>query len=187
MKLLVLFLAAACSAAPQILPQVNRPVIVDSGAARPAVSNIPEPGIKFTRYGVPIQSPTPVQYAVPPSPAGISSDPMLAPNPPMPSPDVPYVGGKYHAQDEMGQYSFRHWGGSNTRTESRDFTGRTSGSFAYVNPDGDVQVRKYGASPITGFKVAASDLPKDTPAVAMIKDVLAKAHEDARRLSAKTA
>lgn len=181
----VLFLATFCYGAPQHLG--GRPIVVDSGVSSPPVARIPEPGIKFGRYGIHTRVATPLQYAAPPSPAGISSDPMLAPNPPMPTPDVPFVGGKFHAQDELGQYSFGNFGGSNTRVEARDYFGRTAGSFAYVNPDGDVQVRKYGASPVTGFKVAASDLPVDTPAVSEIKKVLAKAHEDAKKLTAQTA
>ncbi|XP_045622005.2 uncharacterized protein [Procambarus clarkii] len=109
---------------------------------------------------------TPGQYAAPtPVVVAAAPEPLLAPDPPLPSVGEPFVGGQFHAQDEAGQYSFAHWGGPNTRVETRDFLGRTSGSFAYVNPDGDVEVRKYGASPATGFRVAASDLPADTPKV----------------------
>merc|ERR1712212_1221261 len=84
-------------------------------------------------------------------------EPLDAPNPPMPTPDVPFVGGQFHAQDEMGQYAFGHHGGSNTRVETRDFLGRVTGSFAYTNPEGDVHVRKYAAASGIGFKVAGSD------------------------------
>ncbi|XP_069986892.1 cuticle protein 7-like [Penaeus vannamei] len=106
----------------------------------------------------------------------------MAPEPPMPSLSVPHVGGQFHAQDEAGQYSFGHYGGPNTRVETRDSLGRTSGSFAYVDPEGDVQVRKYAAAPGSGFRVAASDLVEDTPAVAQVKSAHARAHETAKSL-----
>ncbi|CAL4102787.1 unnamed protein product, partial [Meganyctiphanes norvegica] len=89
-------------------------------------------------------------------------EPLDAPNPPMPSLDAPFVGGKFHAQDEIGQYAFGHYGGSNTRVEAKDYLGRVTGSFSYINPEGDVHVRKYAAAPGMGFKVAGSDIPVDT-------------------------
>merc|ERR1712142_797199 len=96
-------------------------------------------------------------------------EPLDAPNPPMPRLDVPFVGGQFHAQDEHGQYAFGHHGGSNTRVETRDYLGRVTGSFSYVNPEGDVHVRKYAAASGIGFKVAGSDIPVDTPEVAAAK------------------
>merc|ERR1712106_1144762 len=96
-------------------------------------------------------------------------EPLDAPNPPMPSLNVPFVGGQFHAQDEMGQYAFGHHGGSSTRVETRDYLGRVTGSFSYVNPEGEVHVRKYAAASGIGFKVAGSDIPVDTPEVAAAK------------------
>ncbi|KAK8394498.1 hypothetical protein O3P69_006581 [Scylla paramamosain] len=103
-------------------------------------------------------------------------EPLEAPEPPMPSLSIPFVGGQFHTQDELKQYSFGHWGGPSTRVETKDALGRTHGSFAYVNPDGDVHVRKYAAAPTMGFKVAASDLPDDTPEVATLKAAHEQAH-----------
>ncbi|XP_050693698.1 uncharacterized protein LOC126984211 [Eriocheir sinensis] len=103
-------------------------------------------------------------------------EPLEAPEPPMPSITVPFVGGQFHSQDELKQYSFGHWGGLSTRVETKDALGRTHGSFAYVNPLGDVHVRKYAAAPSMGFKVAASDLPIDTPEVATLKAAHERAH-----------
>ncbi|XP_071523114.1 uncharacterized protein [Panulirus ornatus] len=121
----------------------------------------------------PVVAPVPVAKAVAPvaaaSPAVVAAaapEPLLAPGPPMPSAATPFIGGQFHAQDEAGQYSFGHWGGPNTRVEIQDSMGRTSGSFAYVDPEGDVQIRKYAAAPGSGFRVAASDLPTDTPTAA---------------------
>lgn len=122
-----------------------------------------------------VKSAGPVTVVAPP-------EPLMAPEPPMPSLSVPHVGGQFHAQDEAGQYTFGHYGGPNTRVETRDYLGRTSGSFAYVDPEGDVQVRKYAAAPLSGFKVAASDLVEDTPAVAQVKSALARAHQAANAL-----
>lgn len=103
-------------------------------------------------------------------------EPLEAPEPPMPSITVPFVGGQFHSQDELKQYSFGHWGGSSTRREFKDALGRVHGSFAYVDPVGDVHVRKYAAAPTMGFKVAASDLPIDTPEVATLKAAHEQAH-----------
>merc|ERR1711915_336768 len=110
-------------------------------------------------------------------------EPLDAPNPPMPTPDVPFVGGQFHAQDEMGQYAFGHHGGSNTRVETRDFLGRVTGSFAYTNPEGDVHVRKYAAASGMGFKVAGSDIPVDTPEAAAAKTTHSEAIATARAAS----
>merc|ERR1712002_49753 len=130
---------------------------------------------------------SPIPTAVVPSPVvmPVVPDPMLAPEPPMPSVAVPFVGGKHHAQDEFGQYSFSHWGGPNTRVEIRNPVGVVSGSFAYINPNGDIQVRKYAAGPMAGFKVAASDLPVETPEVAEIRSAQAKVMDSVRASQAK--
>merc|ERR1711962_1350527 len=110
-------------------------------------------------------------------------EPLDAPNPPMPSLDVPFRGGQFHAQDELGQYAFGHHGGSNTRVEARDYLGRVTGSFSYVNPEGDVHVRKYAAASGMGFKVAGSDIPVDTPEVAAAKTTHSEAIATARAAS----
>merc|ERR1719348_2430063 len=114
-------------------------------------------------------------------------EPLDAPNPPMPTPDVPFVGGAFHAQDELGQYAFGHYGGSNTRVEARDYLGRVTGSFSYVNPEGDVHVRKYAAASGMGFKVAGSDIPVDTPEVAAAKSTHSEAIATAKAASSAAA
>merc|ERR1712212_1351677 len=137
----------------------------------------------------PVVNPIVVKAAAVASPVLVveAPEPLDAPNPPMPTPDVPFVGGQFHAQDEMGQYAFGHHGGSNTRVETRDFLGRVTGSFAYANPEGDVHVRKYAAASGMGFKVAGSDIPVDTPEVAAAKANLAEAFATAKAASAKAA
>ncbi|XP_045126394.1 cuticle protein 7-like [Portunus trituberculatus] len=205
MKLLVLLAAAAvCAGAPQMLqplPYIPSPAIAYTSSLTPAVTKIQRPGVQLhfpanVRFVAPapvaqpvVQAvPHPVQYQAPTvavAPAPVASpvvvaaapEPLNAPEPPMPAVGTPFVGGQFHAQDELKQYSFGHWGGPSTRVETRDALGRTKGSFAYVNPKGDVHVRKYAAAPAMGFKVAASDLPDDTPAVASLK----AAHEKSFR------
>merc|ERR1712033_42819 len=95
---------------------------------------------------VAIAPPAPTVYAAPAPVAAVVAEapsPLDAPNPPMPNLNIPHRGGQYHAQDELGQYAFGHYGGPNTRVESKDYLGRVTGSFAYVDGEGDVQVRKY--------------------------------------------
>ncbi|XP_068225590.1 skin secretory protein xP2-like [Palaemon carinicauda] len=162
-------LSAAPAPAP-VLPAVPAPAPVVSYSdpvAAPVLSAAPAPApvlpavaapAPVVSYSAPVSAPVP---AIPAAPVAIAAapEPLEAPEPPMPSIGEPFVGGQFHAQDEAGQYSFGHWGGPNTRVETRDHLGRTTGSFAYIDPVGDVQVRKYAAGPGSGFKVAASDLP----------------------------
>ncbi|XP_063610500.1 uncharacterized protein LOC134784377 [Penaeus indicus] len=153
-------------------PLLKSTTVVASAVPVPVAPAAPVPVAPIAPV---FKSAVPVTVVAPP-------EPLMAPEPPMPSLSVPHVGGQFHAQDEAGQYTFGHYGGPNTRVESRDYLGRTSGSFAYVDPEGDVQVRKYAAAPVSGFRVAASDLVEDTPAVAQVKSALARAHQAANSL-----
>lgn len=200
----ILFAVASfCTGAPhmlQPLPYIPSPAVAYTSSLTPAVSRLPQPGIKLSfpasvKFVAPAQAPQPVQVAQPvqlattyqaaAAPVAVSSpvlvaaapEPLEAPEPPMPSLAEPFVGGQFHSQDELKQYSFGHYGGPNTRVETRDALGRTRGSFAYVNPVGDVHVRKYAAAPAIGFKVAASDLPVDTPEVATLKAAHDKSYQ----------
>merc|ERR1712042_78497 len=173
----VVKVATPVVAAPTPVVKVATPVV----AAPTPVVNVATPVIAAA---------TPVvKAAVVASPVLVAEapEPLDAPNPPMPTADVPFVGGQFHAQDEMGQYAFGHHGGSNTRVETRDFLGRVTGSFAYTNPEGDIHVRKYAAASGMGFKVAGSDIPVDTPEVAAAKANLAEAFATAKAASAKAA
>merc|ERR1712215_255422 len=109
-------------------------------------------------------APAPAVYAAPAPVAAVVAEapsPLDAPNPPMPNLNIPPRGGQFHARDELGQYAFGHYGGPNTRVESKDYLGRVTGSFAYVDGEGEVQVRKYASAPGMGTKVAGSDIPVD--------------------------
>jgi len=156
----------------------------------PVVKSVAAP-IPVVKSAAPVFTPVAVPAVAGPSSVLVAAapEPLQAPEPPMPSVGTPFVGGQFHAQDEAGQYSFGHWGGPNTRVETRDYLGRTSGSFAYVDPVGDVQVRKYAADPASGFRVAASDLPvnnqmavQDTPEVAQVKAAHARAYAAVKAL-----
>ncbi|XP_054263156.1 uncharacterized protein LOC128986689 [Macrosteles quadrilineatus] len=74
---------------------------------------------------------------------------------------------QYHAQDELGQYSFGYSGGPSSKVES-SAGGVTQGAFSYVDAHGLVQSRSYVADPVHGFRVAGTDIPVDanTPIVA---------------------
>ncbi|ROT85144.1 cuticular protein precursor [Penaeus vannamei] len=57
------------------------------------------------------------------------------------------VQSQYHAQDEIGQYSFGYAGGASSRAESRDAFGVVRGSYNYVDSEGKVQTQHYVADP----------------------------------------
>merc|ERR1712142_1203651 len=116
----------------QTLP-VN--ALLQTPVARPLVYGTPTPMVRFVppvvnvgnpvfRGATPVvAAPTPVVKVPTPvvrdaavaSPVLVAEapEPLDAPNPPMPTPDVPFAGGQFHTQDEMGQYAFGHHGGSN--------------------------------------------------------------------------
>merc|ERR1712142_1235185 len=86
---------------PTPVVNVATPVIA---AATPVVA-APTPVVKVATPVV--AAPTPVvKAAAVASPVLVAEapEPLDAPNPPMPTADVPFVGGQFHAQDEMGQY-----------------------------------------------------------------------------------
>ncbi|XP_052897686.1 cuticle protein 19.8-like [Anopheles moucheti] len=89
---------------------------------------------------------------------------------------------QYHAQDELGQYSYGYNGGLSAKAESKSFDGVTRGSYSYLDAENKLQTVAYTADALNGFRVAASNLPvapietrtapepvKDTPEVAAAK------------------
>lgn len=66
---------------------------------------------------------------------------------------------QYHAQDELGQYTFGYSGPGATKHETKTADGVTRGSYSYVDANGQLQTRTYTADDVNGFRVAASDLP----------------------------
>uniref|UniRef100_A0A182PIK1 Uncharacterized protein n=1 Tax=Anopheles epiroticus TaxID=199890 RepID=A0A182PIK1_9DIPT len=100
---------------------------------------------------------------------------------------------QYHAQDELGQYSYGYNGGLSAKAESKSFDGVTRGSYSYLDAENKLQTVAYTADALNGFRVAASNLPvapvetrtapepvKDTPEVAAAKADHMAAIEEAK-------
>jgi len=109
---------------------------------------------------------------------------------------------KFHAQDELGQYNFGHFGGPSSRNEVRDAFGVVRGQVNYIDANGEVQQSNYVAD-ANGYRVAATNLPvapeapeevylnppkpvEVTPEVAEATAVHLKAVEDAKATASPT-
>jgi len=66
---------------------------------------------------------------------------------------------QYHAQDELGQYSYGYAGGPSAKSEAKDAAGNVRGSYSYIDGNGLTQTVNYVADPVNGFRVAATNLP----------------------------
>nr|CAD7424388.1 unnamed protein product [Timema monikensis] len=65
----------------------------------------------------------------------------------------PYaLSSQYHAQDELGHYSYGYAGGLSAKSEVKSFDGVTRGGYSYTV--------SYTADALNGFRVAATNLPK---------------------------
>nr|CAD7424383.1 unnamed protein product [Timema monikensis] len=74
---------------------------------------------------------------------------------------APYaLSSQYHAQDELGQYSYGYAGGLSAKSEVKSFDGVTRGGYSYVDANGELQTVSYTADALNGFQVAATNLPK---------------------------
>ncbi|XP_037778368.1 cuticle protein 19.8-like isoform X3 [Penaeus monodon] len=106
----------------------------------------------------PLNLKTPVINTVAPAPVSYNVAP-FAPVAPIQS--------QYHAQDELGQYSFGYAGGPSSRAESRDAFGVVRGSYNYVDSEGKIQTQHYVADAL-GFRVSGTNLPvaPDAPVTA---------------------
>ena len=69
------------------------------------------------------------------------------------------VSSQYHAQDELGQYSYGYAGGPSAKQETRTADGITRGGYSYLDANGIVQSAAYVSDPVNGFRVAATNLP----------------------------
>jgi len=117
--------------------------------------------IGVTRVVPPFVAPQPIAV---PSPF-LPPQPVAVPQPfaaPVPAPVVPVVvppSSQFHAQDELGQFSFGYQNINSARTESKDAFGVTRGSYQYVDANNVVQTVHYTADDINGFRVAATNVP----------------------------
>jgi len=75
------------------------------------------------------------------------------------APIVGLTSSQYHAQDELGQYSYGYAGGPSSKTESKDAAGNVRGAYSYIDANGLTQTVQYVADPVNGFRVAATNLP----------------------------
>jgi len=66
---------------------------------------------------------------------------------------------QYHAQDELGQYSYGYAGGPSSKSETKTADGITRGSYSYVDAHGLLQTANYISDPVNGFRVSRTDLP----------------------------
>ncbi|XP_042869350.1 uncharacterized protein LOC122251444 [Penaeus japonicus] len=145
---------AYTGALPATAPLALKTSVIKSVAPAPVPYNVaPAP----VSYNV---APAPVSYNVGPAPVSYNVAP-YAPAAPIQS--------QYHAQDEIGQYSFGYAGGPSSRAESRDAFGVVRGSYNYVDSEGKVQTQHYVADAL-GFRVSGTNLPvaPDAPVAASL-------------------
>merc|ERR1712018_909096 len=106
----------------------------------------------------------PVPFSLPPQPIlAPAPTPLAQPLPIAPfAPVAPIVeppSSQFHAQDELGQFSFGYQNINSARSESKDAFGVTRGSYQYVDANNVVQTVHYTADDINGFRVAATNVP----------------------------
>ncbi|XP_043271820.1 uncharacterized protein [Venturia canescens] len=67
---------------------------------------------------------------------------------------------QYHTQDASGSYRYGYTGPHHAKMETRT-NGVTQGGYSYIDANGILQTVAYSADPEKGFRVRASNLPKD--------------------------
>lgn len=75
----------------------------------------------------------------------------------------------YHSQDVYGQYVYGYSSPLSSKAESKTADGVTRGGYSYIDSNGILQTVQYTADAINGFRVAATNLPRDLPEVAYAK------------------
>ena len=68
---------------------------------------------------------------------------------------------QFHAQDELGQYSYGYSGGPSSKIETKNAEGVVQGGFSYVDPVGAIQSQKYVAD-VAGFRTEGTNIPSTT-------------------------
>merc|ERR1719394_2036842 len=175
----------------------------------PIVHSVPQPVVHSVP--APIAAPLPVVATAPvASPLPLSAPVQVAAPVPFaaPVPVAPVVeppSSQFHAQDEFGQFSFGYQNINSAKSETRDAFGVTRGSYQYVDANGVLQTVNYIADPVTGFRVAGTNIPVapevapvaaplvapvapvETPEVAAARAEHLAAHEKAKAESAAAA
>ncbi|XP_042869308.1 paternally-expressed gene 3 protein-like [Penaeus japonicus] len=130
-------------------------------APAPVSSNVGPAPVSYNVAPAPVSynvAPAPVSYNVGPAPVSYNVAPApVSYNVASYTPTTP-IQSQYHAQDEIGQYSFGYAGGPSSRAESRDAFGVVRGSYNYVDTEGKVQTQHYVADAL-GFRVSGTNLP----------------------------
>ncbi|XP_074031282.1 uncharacterized protein [Leptinotarsa decemlineata] len=71
----------------------------------------------------------------------------------------------YHSQDKYGQYAYGYATPTAMKSETQSSDGITRGGYSYIDSNGYLQTVEYIVDPVHGFRVAASNLPRDDPDV----------------------
>ncbi|XP_055533893.1 cuticle protein 19.8-like [Wyeomyia smithii] len=133
---------------------------------------------------VAVAAPHLVTYAAIPAPTYIAAAPAEVTN-------------QFHAQDELGQYSYGYSGGLSAKTETKSLDGVTRGSYTFLDAENKVQTVSYTADAVNGFRAEASNMPvapvethtapepvQDTPEVAQAKSEHLAAVEEVKARNA---
>lgn len=73
---------------------------------------------------------------------------------------------QYHRQDNHGQYVYGYATEHSSQDEVKTADGVTRGGYSYIDANGILQTVQYISDPVNGFRVLATNLPRDVPAVA---------------------
>merc|ERR1719430_948800 len=180
---------------------INAPVHISSPPPAPIHVSIPAPIPAPIHSSIPAHIPVPIQSHIPlhiQSPIPVPTQaPIQAPiTVPIPAPIPEVSSSQFHAQDELGQFSFGYENVNSAKTETKDAFGVTRGSYQYVDANGILQVVNYIADDMNGFRVSGTNIPvapealpispvaplpvMETPEVAKARADHLAAHEEAK-------
>uniref|UniRef100_A0A0A9VYF6 Cuticle protein 6 n=1 Tax=Lygus hesperus TaxID=30085 RepID=A0A0A9VYF6_LYGHE len=169
--------AASPEVAPVVPSILTKAVVVEQVAPGPVVAQVAtSPAVAATPAVVaPVASTVLLGAPVAASPSG-----------PVALEHVGQITSQYHAQDELGQYTFGYSGGPSAKHEVKTADGLTSGGYSYIDSHGLVQSAAYVSDPVNGFRVAATNIPKprepeyisDSPEVEEAKQKLFQAQAE---------
>lgn len=87
------------------------------------------------------------------------------------------VHSQYHSQDKYGQYVYGYASGLSAADEIKTADGVTRGGYSYIDAHGILQTVQY-VSDHNGFRVSATNIPRDVPAVAIARAQHLQAYEN---------
>ncbi|XP_042869349.1 uncharacterized protein LOC122251443 [Penaeus japonicus] len=152
---------AYTGALPTTAPLTLKTPVIKNMAPAPVSYNVAPAPVSYNVGPAPVSykvAPAPVSYNVGPAPVSYNVAPAPVSYNVAPYAPVAPIQSQYHAQDEIGQYSFGYAGGPSSRAESRDAFGVVRGSYNYVDSEGKVQTQHYVADAL-GFRVSGTNLP----------------------------